>query len=205
MTGVKIILLIIAAYFIGAIPSGYIITMAFHKKDIRQYGSGNIGFTNVLRTVGVLTGFIVLIIDAGKGFAVTYFLPQLFEKVALFRLLFGITVILGNIFTPFLGFKGGKGVGTGLGVALAVNPFSVLFALVGFATAVLSTKFVSIGSLLASAIYLASNTVFYLKAGRDVYSFLFALLLFVVIVLRHLANIKRLLHGEENKIGIKKG
>ena len=205
MMGLKSITLFIAAYFIGAIPSGYIITKVFHKKDIRQYGSGNIGFTNVLRTFGVLTGFVVLIIDAGKGFAVTYFIPQLFENVALFRLLFGITVILGNIFTPFLRFKGGKGVGTGLGVAFAINPFSLLFALVGFAVAVLSTKFVSLGSLLASAIYLASNTAFYLKAGKDVYSFLFALLLFVLIVLRHSSNIKRLLHGEENKIGIKKG
>ena len=197
-------LLFIAAYIIGGIPTGYIITRVFHHTDIREHGSGNIGFTNVLRTTGVISGLSVLIVDAGKGFAVSYFFSGLFEQGSLFRLLFGITVILGNIFTPFLRFRGGKGVGTGLGVAIAVNPFSVIFALAGFTTVVFTTKFVSLGSLLAAAIYLASNSIFSLKGGNDIYSLIFALLLFIVIVLRHLSNIKRLLRGEENKIGIKK-
>jgi len=200
----KVSLLFIAAYIIGGIPTGFIIIRVFHHKDIREHGSGNIGFTNVLRTAGIITGLLVLAVDAGKGFAVSYFLAGLFEEESLFRLLFGITVILGNVFTPFLRFRGGKGVGTGLGVAIAVNPFSVIFALAGFTTVVAATRFVSLGSLLAAAIYLASNSIFSLKGGKDMYSLLFALLLFIVIVLRHISNIKRLLRGEENRIGIKK-
>jgi glycerol-3-phosphate acyltransferase PlsY len=200
----KGLLLFIAAFMIGGIPTGFIVTRVFHHKDIREHGSGNIGFTNVLRTAGVISGLSVLVVDAGKGFVVSYFFPELFGAESLFRLLFGITVILGNIFTPFLRFRGGKGVGTGLGVAIAVNPFSVIFALAGFITVVGTTKFVSLGSLLAAAIYLASNSIFSLKGGKDIYSLIFAFLLFIVIVLRHISNIKRLLRGEENRIGIKK-
>jgi glycerol-3-phosphate acyltransferase PlsY len=198
------VLLFVAAYLVGAIPTGYIVTKLFFRTDVREHGSGNIGFTNVLRTVGVLGGFAVLFVDAGKGFAVSYFLPSLLGQESLFRLALGITVILGNIFTPFLGFKGGKGVGTGLGVALAVSPFSVIFAVSGFTAVVLATRFVSLGSLVGAAVYLASNAVFYLKGAGDAYSLLFAIIFFIAVVVRHVSNIRRLLRGEENKIGFKR-
>jgi len=197
----KTISLCVLAYFIGGIPSGFLFTKVFHKKDIREYGSGNIGFTNVLRTVGVLTGIAVLVLDSGKAFAVTFFFPRLYDQQYLFRLVFGIIVILGNVFNPFLRFKGGKGVGSGLGVALAISPFSALFALAGFLIVVKLSRYVSLGSLSASAIFFLSCAIFYISRGKDPYSVVFAGLLFCAIVIRHVSNIKRLLHGEENKIG----
>jgi glycerol-3-phosphate acyltransferase PlsY len=200
----KAVYLFIIAFFIGAIPSGYLITKVFHKKDIRNYGSGNIGFANVWRTVGIFSGIIVLLIDVGKAFVFAYYFPLFFENASLFRLLFSITIILGNIFNPFLKFKGGKGVATGLGVAAAVNPFSVLFSLAAFLIVILTTKYISLGSLTGAGVYLVSNILFYFNAGKDIYSVLFAFLLFIAILLRHISNIKRLIRGEENKIGFKK-
>jgi glycerol-3-phosphate acyltransferase PlsY len=119
----------------------------------------------------------------------------------LFRVLLGITAITGSVFTPFLGFRGGKGVGSGLGAALAVNPLAVLVSLAVFGITVLSSRFVSLGSLAAAATLALSSFLLYRFSGLgDVYGFAFSLLLFTVIVLRHTANIKRLVHGEENRI-----
>ncbi len=197
----KTIFLCILAYLIGGIPSGFICVKVFHKKDIREYGSGNIGFTNVLRTVGMLTGIAVLVLDTGKAYAVAFFFPLFYDDPYLYRLIFGILVILGNIFNPFLRFKGGKGVGSGLGVALSISPFSALFSIAVFLIVVKVSRYVSLGSLSAAAIFILSCLIFYTYAGADPYSVVFAGLLFCAIVIRHLSNIKRLIRGEENKIG----
>jgi len=196
--------LFIVSFFIGGIPTGYLLVKLLKKRDIRDYGSGNIGSTNVFRTEGALLGIIVLIVDAGKAFATTYFFSCFFSSVSLFRLLLGITVILGNIFTPFLKFKGGKGVGAGLGVALAINPFSALCALCAFAITVKLSKYVSLGSLASATVFILSSWLFYVYANYDIYSLLFSILIFIAIVIRHIPNIKRLIHGKENKIGEKK-
>jgi glycerol-3-phosphate acyltransferase PlsY len=198
---IKTIALCLLAYFIGGIPSGFLCVKVFHKKDIRKYGSGNIGFTNVLRTVGILTGIVVLVLDTGKAYAVAFFFPQFFDDPHLFRLVFGILVILGNIYNPFLHFKGGKGVGTGLGVALAISPFSALFSIAVFLIVVKLSRYVSLGSLSAATIFFLFCSIFYTYTGADIYSVVFAGLLFCAIVIRHLSNIKRLIRGEENKIG----
>ena len=196
--------LFILSYLVGAVPTGYLLTKIMHKKDIREYGSGNIGFANVLRTVGVVTGIMVLIVDTGKSFLATYYFSRIFEEATLYRLLFGIAVILGNIFNPFLKFKGGKGVSAGLGVALAFNPFSVIFSLLAFLFTVKITKYISLGSLIAATVYLISNIFFYIYTDYDIYSAVFAIIIFCAIILRHISNIKRLIQGEENKIGTKK-
>lgn len=190
-----------AAFLVGGIPTGYIAVKLARNKDVRKQGSGNIGSTNVFRTEGPLLGSTVLLVDAGKAFAATFFLAMLFDQQSLFRLLLGMTVIFGNIFTPFLRFKGGKGVGAGLGVACAVSPLSALAAVACFAVVVGFTRYVSLGSLSAALVFAAGNLLFYTAGGRDIYGFLFALILLLAIVIRHISNIKRLLHGEENKIG----
>ncbi len=190
-----------AAFLAGGIPTGYLAVKLARNRDIREQGSGNIGSTNVFRTEGLLLGAVVLLLDAGKAFGATYFLATLFDQEELFRLLLGITVILGNVFTPFLRFRGGKGVGAGLGVSCAVNPFSALIAVACFAVVVRITRYVSLGSLTAAVVFSAGNFLFYLLGNREVYGFLFSVILLLAIVLRHISNIKRLLHGEENKIG----
>jgi len=193
--------LLLLAFLIGGIPTGYIIVKLFRKRDIREYGSGNIGFSNVLRTEGIVLGACVLIIDAGKAFATSYFLSLHCSNIELFRVLTGVAVILGNIFTPFLRFRGGKGVGSALGVALAINPAGALFSLCGFIPVVVFTRYMSVGSLTAVTIYTISSIVMYKLAHQSVYRLVFAAILFFLVVVRHVSNIKRLILGEENKIG----
>jgi glycerol-3-phosphate acyltransferase PlsY len=193
--------LFLAAYLIGAIPTGYIVVKLARNRDIRDAGSGNIGFSNVYRNEGVLLGALVLVIDVGKAFGSTYFFSAVFQNEGLARVLMGIAVILGNIFTPFLRFKGGKGVATTLGVTLALNPFASLCALAAFALTVKLTRYMSLGSLAGVAVYALASLLFYTFAGYDVYSLVFAIIVLIVIAIRHISNIKRLLHGQENRIG----
>ena len=143
------IALFIAAFLVGGIPTGFLVVRLMRKRDIREQGSGNIGFSNVYRSEGLLPSAIVLVVDVGKAFAATYFIALLFPHYSLFRLLIGITVILGNVFSPFLKFKGGKGVASALGVTLALNPFASLCALVAFIFAVKLSRYMSVGSLVA--------------------------------------------------------
>ncbi len=191
----------ITAFIIGGIPTGYLLIKLVKNRDVRDSGSGNIGATNVFRTEGVLLGCTVLIIDAGKAFAAAFFLANLYQSALLFRLLIGSTAILGSIFTPFLKFKGGKGVSAGLGVALALHPAATGIALGTFATAVAITHYVSVGSLSAVTAFIISISLFLVYGHASIYPLFFAILIFITVVTRHISNIKRLVHGEENKIG----
>jgi glycerol-3-phosphate acyltransferase PlsY len=195
------IALFIASFLIGGIPTGFLVVRLMRKRDIREQGSGNIGFSNVYRSEGLLPGALVLVVDVGKAFAATYLIALLFPNHSLFRLLIGITVILGNVFTPFLKFKGGKGVASALGVSLALNPFASLCALVSFIVAVKLSRYMSVGSLVAVSVYLLASSLFYIYTEYDIYTLIFATLIFIVIVIRHISNIKRLIHGQENRIG----
>jgi glycerol-3-phosphate acyltransferase PlsY len=200
----KVLLLSVVSYFIGGIPTGYIIFWVAKKEDIRNLGSGNFGFSNVVRAAGPLLGALVLIIDAGKAFTITYYFSSFFENPNFYKLLFGLIAILGNIFTPFLKFKGGKGVAAGLGVALAISPYAVGISLIVFTLTVFLSRYFSLGSLAAAFVFLISNILFFLFSGNDIYVVVFSVLLFLAIVIRHISNIKRLINGEENKIGKKK-
>jgi glycerol-3-phosphate acyltransferase PlsY len=195
------ILLFIGAFLIGGIPTGYIVVKILRRKDIRDFGSGNIGFSNVYRTEGLKLGAQVLIIDVLKSFLVTFFFARFLPNEYLFRFLLGITVITGNIFTPFLKFQGGKGVATALGVTLALNPYASLSALCAFLITVKLSRYISLGSLVAVSVYTLTSALFYVFADYDVFSLLFATLLFIAIVARHISNIKRLINGQENRIG----
>jgi glycerol-3-phosphate acyltransferase PlsY len=211
--------LLILSYLIGGIPTGYLLLKAGKNLDIRSYGSGNIGFTNVIRTAGPFWGFVVLLIDTGKAFAAVFFFARLLSRfsdpltgqVFLFRVLFGTAAIAGNILNPFLAFKGGKGVGTGLGVALAVSPLPLIASLLVFGATLAASRYVSLGSLAASLVFFGVNAAIFFSPeaslpfeaalNRDVYALFFAGALCAVIIIRHASNIRRLLNGEENKLG----
>ncbi len=197
----KIVYLIIISYLIGCIPTGYLLVRIAKKEDIRKHGSGNIGFTNVLRTAGIFLGITVLVIDICKAFFATYYFSSLVELKLLYGPIFGITIILGNIFNPFLQFKGGKGVATGVGVALAISPLSVLCSVSAFAIVVVLTRYVSLGSLTGATVFTLCNILFYFIKGMDIYTVIFSILLFLAVVIKHISNIKRLILGEERKIG----
>ena len=192
---------IVIAYLLGSLPTAVWAGKIFHGIDVREHGSGNIGFANVLRTAGPLWGVLALFLDAGKAFIAAFFLSRLYDQQMLFRLLFGLTVIAGNVLNPFFGFKGGKGVGTGLGVAAAMSPFALLVALLSFGGTLALSRYVSLSSLVASTVFICADALRYRYGRGNMYSLFFASALFAVVVVRHISNIKRLLKGEENKIG----
>lgn len=183
------------AYLIGSIPTGVIIARAFAGVDPRAGGSRNIGATNVSRTAGKAAGIITLIGDVLKGVVPTYAAwhywhdPLLLSLVALFA-------FLGHIFSVFLRFNGGKGVATALGVYLIVAPVAGLCSLSVFIVVLIIRRYVSLGSIIAAALYPVFLTFI---PGGIVYVPL-AIIMSAIIIIKHSDNIKRLVAGTENKL-----
>ena len=195
------------AYLIGSIPFGLLIAKLYGYGDIRQKGSGNIGATNVLRTGGKKLAAITLFFDAFKGALpiIIYFtvLPSLFgqfySKNVAYHTVIGLTAILGHCFPIWLKFKGGKGVATTLGALLAAVPYAGLAACATWLLMAFTFKYSSLSALIAVAVA-PVVTYFAYGAHPAVICAVIALLVWG----RHHANIKRLLKGEEPKIGSKK-
>ncbi len=201
---------IVIAYLLGSIPTSYIIGKVFFGTDIRQSGSGNAGATNALRTFGKKAGLAVLVIDVLKGVAAILIARAMGQSLTGFGAInwlvagCGLTVILGHIFSVFLGFKGGKGVATAAGVFLALSPLSVLFCLVLFSFVVYTTKYVSLGSLLtASAFLFIESGVQVIMRFNNLPKLYLVILVVAIIFISHRANIKRLVAGTEPKFGQK--
>lgn len=194
--GLLDILLIIASYVLGSIPTGVVLSKIFTNRDIRQEGSGNIGATNVARVLGKKLGILTLAGDLLKGF-IPVFIGAYFISSLQLGCLMGLAAFLGHLFPIFLGFKGGKGVATALGVFLYLSPVVILIEVVIFAAVVGISRYVSLGSLLAAATM--PIILFILSFPRTVVllSSAFALLIFI----KHKGNIERLLNGTENKFG----
>ncbi|EHD5215918.1 glycerol-3-phosphate 1-O-acyltransferase PlsY [Staphylococcus pseudintermedius] len=188
-----LILLFIVSYLVGSIPSGYLIGKIFFKKDIRKYGSGNMGATNSFRVLGKPAGFAVTFFDIFKGFIVV-FLPVLFN-VEIHGLLVGIFAILGHVYPIYLKFRGGKAVATSAGVMLAVNPILLLILAAIFFAILKLTKYVSLSSIIA-AICCVIGSFFVSDYIMLITSFVVAILL----IYRHMSNIKRIIKGTEPKI-----
>jgi glycerol-3-phosphate acyltransferase PlsY len=194
-------LAIVAAYLIGAVPIGYLIGRAFGVADLRRHGSGNIGAANVLRTVGRLPALLTLGGDIAKGYA----------AVALGATLVGgpsggdpgapaacaVAAVIGNCWSVFLRFRGGKGVATGLGALLRLVPWAMLPAAAVWLAVTVSFRYVSLGSILA-ALCAALGA---LLLGYPRPSVLAAFGVGTIVVVRHHANIARLLAGHEPKLG----
>lgn len=193
-------------FLLGSIPTGYLMGRA-RGIDVRLHGSGNIGATNVGRVLGRNWGLAAFACDFLKGFLALFLLrifvfPQdLSWTVELLLVACGIAAVLGHTFTPWLGFKGGKGVATSAGVLGALLPAALVIVFSLWAIVVLICRYVSVGSLLA-AVALPPITL-WLYPGQWVY-FALACLICVLVVWRHCSNIQRLLAGTESKLGAKK-
>jgi glycerol-3-phosphate acyltransferase PlsY len=191
MTGFGDAALVIASFFIGAIPFGLVISKVFFRRDIRAEGSGNIGAANALRTLGKGGAIAVLVLDALKG-AVPVFAGRAVDGPALAATA-AFAAILGHCFSPFLNFRGGKGVATAFGAAIAFAwPAGAVFALIWLGL-VLATGFSSAGSMLA-CIAMAPALWFLAGSAAGIYGAVSA----AVIVIMHRANIARLRAGTES-------
>jgi len=190
---VALLTVMVAAYLIGSIPTGLLLGKAYGI-DVRKEGSGNIGATNLYRTVGRKVGIITLIGDCLKGL-----LPVLLVKFSAlppeFAAWVGLAAFCGHVFSVFLKFKGGKGVATALGVFLALAPLAVAIAIALFAVLMFVWRYVSLGSISAAAAM--PLAVFFLGGGRTVTTVTFIISLIVIV--RHHDNISRLLSGNESK------
>lgn len=195
----KIILLIALAYFLGSLPNGLYVAK-FKGVDIRNQGSKNTGATNVFRVMGAKFGIFVLVLDALKGF-----LPLIIaEKLGVegnILVLIGVIAVIGHTFSPFLNFKGGKGVATSLGIFLYLAPIPMLITLVMFIVVVGISKYVSLGSILASLMLPILILVAPVneKLGNKTVVFIISAVLGAYIIYKHKTNIERLKNGTENK------
>jgi glycerol-3-phosphate acyltransferase PlsY len=187
------IMLTIVAYFLGSIPTGLLLAKAAGV-DIRSSGSGNIGATNVYRTMGRGVGVMTLAGDCLKGL-----LPVLLAKYLhlpdLWIAVIGLAAFLGHVYTVFLGFKGGKGVATALGVFLGIAPLAVGGALLLFVAVVWWTRYISLGSILAAAVM----PIFVLLCDGRPPLVLMTVVVAALVIWKHKENIKRLREGTENK------
>jgi acyl phosphate:glycerol-3-phosphate acyltransferase len=195
-------LIIAGAYLIGAIPTAFLAGKLLKGIDIRQVGSGNIGATNVFRSVGKAAGVGVLIIDMLKGVLPVLLAARLAPGscTGIYRILAGLAAICGHNWTIFLNFKGGKGVATSTGVLLTLAPTAALTAFVLFALTAAITRYISLGSIAAAS--LMPLLVWYFNPGQTEL-FYFVLVIAILIDFKHIPNIKRLLKQEEHKFSFK--
>ena len=191
----KQILVVIVAYLIGSIPFGYLIVRGKIGADIRETGSGGIGATNVSRRAGKVAGVITLVLDALKGSAAVLIAKTLSGNDWLI-VAAAIAVLFGHIFPVWLGFRGGKGVATGVGVFLILAPAALLCAGFIFVAVVVLTRYVSLGSMIAAATI--PLFVWTQNGPRPV--LVAAVLGALLIVFAHRGNIDRLAHGTEARI-----
>lgn len=206
-------LVAVGSFLLGGIPFGYIITRLYGGGDIRAHGSGNIGATNVWRVMGAVPGVITLALDFGKGLFAVLYVSEAFEALYLptdhqvwLPLCAGVSAILGHVYTPYLNFRGGKGVVTAFGVLIALMPEASLIGLIVFALVVSVSRYISLGSILG-ALALAGSIWYQYFSGdsppHQVYLY-FSTAIAVLIVFTHRQNIRRLLNGEENRFSLKK-
>ena len=189
------------AYLLGSIPFGYLIVRWQRGIDVRATGSGSIGATNVMRNLGVLGFVATFILDAGKGLLAVLLASKMTLQNPTWVAAAAFAAVLGHCFPVWLRFRGGKGVATGVGVFIAIAPWQVVLVLVIFAVVVAIWRYISLGSIVATA---AFPVLVYLMKQPPIQVVLGAAGAALVIIARHHANIARLLKGTESKVGQKK-
>jgi len=204
-------LYLITAYAIGGVPFGLAAGYMAGVGDVRKKGSGNIGATNVWRVAGGKAALIVFVGDIGKGVAAVGLAHLLFNSGWPFdlhaaALIGGFVAVLGHSFSPFLKFRGGKGVNTALGVFVTILPLETIIALVVFLVVVFVSRYISLGSVLAAVVMAAMLWIERLTGLRPVEDIYLAAgtLLAVLILVTHRQNIKRLCQGNENRFHLRK-
>ncbi|MDP4084599.1 MAG: glycerol-3-phosphate 1-O-acyltransferase PlsY [Bacillota bacterium] len=195
---IEIILVLIAAYLLGSIPSGLIIGKTFYKTDIREHGSGNLGGTNTFRTLGIKAGMAVTISDILKG-TLAASLPILF-MVHIHPLLAGVFAVIGHMYPIFAGFRGGKAVATSGGVLLFYTPMMFVIVLLIFFLSLYLTKYVSLSSMLAGLSAIVYALIIGIIHKLDIPLIIVVFVLVSFVFYRHRANIKRILNKTEPKI-----
>ncbi len=182
------------AYLVGAIPFGVVIGKLFYHVDVRQHGSGNVGTTNVFRVLGKKAGVVVLVCDMLKGFIPAFIAAQLFNPWA--AIFIAAAPVVGHMFSIFLKGRGGKGVATGAGVVAALVPLAFLIILVVWLTLVVTTRYVSVASLVAAFLV----PVLVIAFGHPLPYEIAAVLVSITVWWAHRGNISRLIHGTESRV-----
>lgn len=211
---IRIMLVVLFSYLLGSFPSAVVISKRFFGFDIREKGSGNMGSTNAFRILGWKWGLTVQILDILKGvLAVVLITPLLasnvtfpnatnFDHITLIKILAGLAVVSGHIWSVFVDFRGGKGINTATGMLIGILPVDVSIAVGIFILAVIFSGYISLGSIAAafslpSSLFLRYNILHVNVPGYEILIY-FALLLTILVLYTHRSNIKRLLHGKEN-------
>lgn len=190
----QVILMLVIAYLLGAIPSGVWIGKGFFHIDIRRHGSGNIGTTNTYRVLGPIAGTIVMAMDISKG-AVATLLPFFFHNFTINPLVFGLAAIFGHTFSVFDRFKGGKAVATSAGMLLAYKPSFFFLAAGIWLLLILLTSMVSLASMVAFTC--TTLATFFIN---DLFLSILAIVLTIFIFYRHRSNIGRIMNGTESMV-----
>lgn len=203
-----VILEIVFAYLIGSIPSAVWIGKLFYGIDVRNHGSGNAGATNVIRVLGYKAGIPVLLLDVMKGWLAVQlplwiYVPGLTPEMEIYvRIACAVAAVLGHVYPIYVGFKGGKGVGTIAGAGISLFPLSLLIVLAVFVVILATTRIVSLSSIIASLFF---PVVVYLVIGvRHPGLVGLSLVVALFIPVTHRKNIRRLIRGEENKFDFKR-
>jgi glycerol-3-phosphate acyltransferase PlsY len=213
---VSLIFVVLLSYLLGSVPNSIIITKILRGVDIRNYGSGNAGGTNVIRVLGWGPGVFVILFDALKGFVATVVLSHLFygkfpldnatpfSDFTVVQIIAGISAILGHTWTIFAGFKGGKGIATAGGMLVGIAPIEVAIAAGVFAIVVASSRYVSLGSVSAAvafplAMFVRAN-VFDVATKYYHSMIFFSIAISGFLIYNHRSNIDRLLHGKEHRL-----
>ncbi len=204
---IPVLLTVFAAYLIGSINFAVIFARIFLKKDVRKLGSGNAGTTNVMRNAGFLPGALTFICDALKGFAASYLGYIVFGHLSaewavpvIGAYICGVAGMLGHVFPVFFQFKGGKGVATSVGIFAVCCWPAIVIGLIVFAILTLTTRYVSLSSLIATVTVVVCSVIFYSSTASVWLQFLLAAVMGAIVFIKHKDNIKRLLSGNENKI-----
>jgi glycerol-3-phosphate acyltransferase PlsY len=196
------VLLVVGAYLLGSVPFGLILSRAVAGVDVRQVGSGNIGATNVSRAAGKPLGIVTLLLDAAKAavpvlLAIMLLAPEGSATMDRWVVAVGLGAFFGHLFPVWLGFRGGKGVATALGLFLVLAPWPALAGVATFAAVVALTRIVSLGSLAGTAVCAGGTFAQYGAASPICWA---GLAVTAAIALKHRGNIRRLLRGEERRI-----
>ena len=197
--------IVAGAYLLGSIPTGWLLMRIFRKQDIRSVGSGNIGATNVMRTAGKGLGALTFVLDVIKGASAVY-LGGLFGVMLVptatlhsMQALAALCAVLGHVFPVWLGFHGGKGVATGFGVFLVATPLAALGAIALFALILLVTRYVSLASIFGSLSF--PILAWFLMSDHSAFFVSAQIAVVLLIVVKHHANVNRLVSGTESRIG----
>lgn len=198
-----------AAYLLGSVSFAIVVSKSLYHQDVRQFGSGNAGMTNILRTYGKKAAALTLAGDFLKGVAAVLISRLIFAAmgVTLFDGAYvgGLFAILGHLYPVYFGFRGGKGILTSIGIITVINPLVFLGLLIIGLPLIFLTKIVSVGSLAGAVCYpFLTLLVDFWKGGVSWLDFSFSLVIALLVIWMHRSNIKRLLNGTENRFGSKK-